>query len=202
VTKRTPTSATEQIASQAGSPADSSVLEVARLDQVDTHDLVSALSLICGDPHLAEEAVQEAFLRAWQKAKRAEHVDSWKAWLFTVALNETRTHFRRLGRERSALQKMAGQLEHSNSTGDQSDRVTNSVDLVRAMTKLTRRQREVVTMHYRLDMAISDIGATLGVSEGTVKTLLHRARSTLLPLVEEQVASGVSSGETANRRSD
>ncbi len=163
--------------------------EVERLEAVDRSGLASAIALICGDPALAEEALQEALVRAWQKAKAGDEVASWPAWVVTVALNHTRNHFRRLGKERAALRLLAVRLEAP--PRELADRVASSVDLVRAMSKLTRREREVVALHYRLDMSLSDVAASLGVEEGTVKTLLHRARAHLLPLVEDRGPSRI-----------
>jgi RNA polymerase sigma-70 factor (ECF subfamily) len=161
--------------------------QIRRLGEVDRSSLASAVCLICGDPALAEEVVQEALLRAWQKAKAGGEVDSWPSWVLTVALNQTRNHFRRLGRERKALRRLAGELEPLQR--EFTDRVASNVDLVRAMSDLTRREREVVALHYRLDMPISEIAIALQVSEGTVKTLLHRARARLRPLVNDQGSS-------------
>ncbi|MGO9344715.1 MAG: RNA polymerase sigma factor [Acidimicrobiales bacterium] len=161
--------------------------EVERLEAVDRAGLASAIALICGDPGLAEEALQEALVRAWQKVKAGDEVASWPAWVVTVALNHTRNHFRRLGRERSALRLLAGQLEPRQK--ELADRVASSVDLVRAMSKLTRREREVVSLHYRLDMSLSEIANAVNVEEGTVKTLLHRARARLLPLVADHASA-------------
>ncbi len=163
--------------------------EVERLEAVDRPGLASAIALICGDPALAEEALQEALLRAWQKAKAGDEVASWPAWVVTVALNHTRNHFRRLSRERAALRLLASRLDSPQK--ELAERVANSVDLVRAMSRLSRREREVVALHYRLDMSLSDIAKSLGIEEGTVKTLLHRARSHLLPLVEDRGPSRI-----------
>ena len=146
--------------------------QLRRLEALDRSGLASAVCLICGDPALAEEVVQEAFVRAWQKAKTGGEVDSWPSWVLTVALNQTRNHFRRLGRERAALRRLAGQLDPVQR--EFADRVAGTVDLVRAMSELTRREREVVALHYRLDMSVSDVADALNVDEGTVKTLLHR----------------------------
>jgi DNA-directed RNA polymerase specialized sigma24 family protein len=82
--------------------------------------------------------------------KSTDPVDSWSAWILTVALNYTRSHFRRLRCEGSALRRLVGEI--GSSAGDAAERVTRSVDLVRAISSLTRRQREVVTLYYRLDM--------------------------------------------------
>lgn len=161
--------------------------QLRKLEAVDRSGLTSAVCLICGDPAVAEEAVQEAFVRAWQKARGGDEVDSWPAWILTVALNQTRNHFRRLGRERSALRRLAGLLEPHQR--ELADRVASHVDLIRAMSGLTRREREVVALHYRLDMQVADIAKTLHIEEGTVKTLLHRARGRLLPLVEDRSSS-------------
>jgi RNA polymerase sigma-70 factor, ECF subfamily len=186
-----PADSTLEQGTAASADLDSAVVELAQLDLVDTRNLVSAVALICGDPTLAEEAMQEAVLRGWQKAKRGEHVESWSSWVLTVALNHTRSHFRRVGRERVALQRLARQLENRHQGRDRDDQIASAVDLLRAMRKLTRRQREVVTMHYRLDITVAEIATSLGVSEGTVKTLLHRARIALLPLVEEKPPKNV-----------
>jgi len=52
-------------------------------------------------------------------------------------------------------------------------------DVWRAVRELPRRQAQVVALHYVYDLRIGDIASTLGVTEGTVKTQLHRARATL-----------------------
>jgi RNA polymerase sigma-70 factor (ECF subfamily) len=54
-----------------------------------------------------------------------------------------------------------------------------AIDVRRALCKLTRRQREVTVLHYFCDLSVRDIAVDLHVDEGTVKTLLHRARATL-----------------------
>ena len=154
------------------------------LGEIDRRSLLSAVTLICGDRLVAEEAIQEAMLRAWQRAKQGEPVDSWPKWILTVALNQTRSHFRRLRTERTALRRLAQEI--AADSGDHGDRVTSGVDLVRAMSTLTRRQREVATLFYKLDMTVSEVAATLQIGPGTVKTLLHRARSQLRPLVKER----------------
>jgi RNA polymerase sigma-70 factor (ECF subfamily) len=56
---------------------------------------------------------------------------------------------------------------------------------------LPERQREIVLLHYYLDASVADTAAAMGISEGTVKTQLHRARAKLadaLGLAEEESA--------------
>jgi RNA polymerase sigma-70 factor (ECF subfamily) len=53
------------------------------------------------------------------------------------------------------------------------------MDLVAALATLTRRQREAVALHYRLGLSVAETAQAMKVSDGTVKTLLSRARSSL-----------------------
>jgi RNA polymerase sigma factor (sigma-70 family) len=61
---------------------------------------------------------------------------------------------------------------------------------VRAMSTLSRRQREVVTLYYRLDLPVAEIASALDIDEGSVKTFLHRARRSLSPLVRDRIPTG------------
>jgi RNA polymerase sigma-70 factor (ECF subfamily) len=56
--------------------------------------------------------------------------------------------------------------------------------LAEALASLPRAQRHAVALHYLLDLSIADIGAYLGVRDGTVKTHLHRGRAALRAAVE------------------
>ena len=59
------------------------------------------------------------------------------------------------------------------------------VDVLRALATLPRREREVTVLRYHLDLDVAEIAATLGVSSGTVKTLLYRARGHLAAALGE-----------------
>jgi RNA polymerase sigma-70 factor (ECF subfamily) len=136
--------------------------------------LVAALSLVCGDRSAAEDAVQEALARA-VVAQRRGTIDSLAAWVRVVALNTLRNRWRSQGRERKATQR----LQDSERARATFDDVEGSIDLARAMGELTRRQREAVALHYRMDLSVSETAEAMNVSDGTVKTLLSRARQAL-----------------------
>ncbi|MHB1547517.1 MAG: sigma factor-like helix-turn-helix DNA-binding protein [Acidimicrobiales bacterium] len=53
------------------------------------------------------------------------------------------------------------------------------LDLRRAVARLSRRQREAVALHYRLGLSVVETAVAMGVTDGTVKTLLSRARLSL-----------------------
>jgi RNA polymerase sigma-70 factor (ECF subfamily) len=136
--------------------------------------LVAALTLVTGDVDTARDAVDEACARAWERERRKQQIDSLPAWVRVVALNVARGRYRRRSNEQRARQRLAT-MAIPTAEVEQSTRV----DVARALARLPRRQREVVVLHYFLDLTIDDVAAQLAVTAGTVKTSLHRARTAL-----------------------
>jgi RNA polymerase sigma-70 factor (ECF subfamily) len=128
--------------------------------------LVGTVALVTGDQPAAEDAVQEALLRAWERTEPIERLD---AWVVTVALNLTRSGLRRIGAERRARARLA-------PSGPPSSQSDARIDIERALSRLPRRQREVVVRRYVLDHTTAEIAASMGTSEGTVKSQLSKAR--------------------------
>ena len=64
--------------------------------------LVNAVALLTGDLPAAEDAVQEALVRAWIRSDRGDVIDSLPAWVAVVAMNLTRSGWRRATAERRA----------------------------------------------------------------------------------------------------
>jgi RNA polymerase sigma factor (sigma-70 family) len=143
--------------------------------------LVAALALISGSRPAAEDAVQEALARAWELAERGEQIRSPEAWVRTVAVNLIRSGFRRLGAERRARQAL-GVAERSRPASDAAD---ERVDVARALARLPRREREATVLRYYLALSVEEIAATMGVSQGTAKTTLFRARQALAETLGE-----------------
>jgi RNA polymerase sigma-70 factor, ECF subfamily len=136
--------------------------------------VVAGVALACGSYPVAEDAVQEAVARAWERGERGEHIDSPKAWVTAVAMNLVRSNFRRVMAERRARTRLTERAAWK-SPADGGARV----DLERALAALPRRQREAVVLRYYLDMDVREVAGALRVNEGTAKTTLHRARRAL-----------------------
>jgi RNA polymerase sigma-70 factor (ECF subfamily) len=149
--------------------------------------VVGAVALISGSRAAAEDAVQEALARAWERSERGERIESLKAWVMTVALNQVRSGFRRLRSERrarlragpGAWTEMAGGLPSVPGA-------ERSVDVRRALSSLPRRQREATVLRYYLDLDVAEIARVLRINEGTAKTTLHRARRALAEALGEE----------------
>jgi RNA polymerase sigma-70 factor, ECF subfamily len=135
--------------------------------------MTAAVSLVAGSYSAAEDAVQEAILRAWERSERGEHIESLPRWVAAVALNLSRSGIRRLIAERKARER----LTRNPTTSDPS--AGDRLDVERAIASLPRRQRETIVLRYLLDMNTREVAEILGISEGTVKSSLARARTAL-----------------------
>jgi RNA polymerase sigma-70 factor (ECF subfamily) len=146
--------------------------------------IVSGLSVMCGSRAAAEDAVQEALARAWERSERGEHINELAAWVTVVARNLLKSWFRRVRAEHRARDALGQRGDAATSTPMPGDHI----DMMRALGRLTRTQRETTILHYYLEMSVRETAAALGVSEGTVKSTLYRARQILLTVlgIDEQ----------------
>jgi RNA polymerase sigma-70 factor (sigma-E family) len=136
--------------------------------------LVGQLYGVCGDLAEAEDVVAEAFARAVSRRRTFERLDNPEAWLRTVAVNLSRTRYRR--------RKVGERLLADTRTGGpahQPDLSDDRIALVAALRALPDHQRETLALHYLADLPISEVAATLGVPLGTVKARLNRGRAAL-----------------------
>jgi RNA polymerase sigma-70 factor (ECF subfamily) len=137
--------------------------------------LVRALALSCGDRQVAEDAVQEALVRAWERLERGDQIRSMVGWVAVVAMNETRTVFRRSATERRAVARLEAQIGTRPGPGAADDAVDGaSVRL--AILSLPERQRAAVVLHHVLDISVDDTAELLGVTPGAVKNALFNGR--------------------------
>ena len=140
--------------------------------------LVVQLLALTGDLADAEDAVQEAFVKALGQARTFARLDNPEAWLRTVALNHVRNRWRHLGVARRLRPKVPGPTADYEIGPDH-------VAIVSALATLDLPHRTVVVLYYLADRSVGDIAAELGLPEGTVKTRLARGRQLLAPLLSE-----------------
>lgn len=122
---------------------------------------------------MAEEATQEAFLRAMDRWGTSE-IRNPAAWVRTVAVNLARSRLRRVGAELRAVAR----LERPEATPPP-DLPAEALEFFQAVRRLPRRQAEAITLHYLEDIAVKDVADLMGCAEGTVKAHLHQARKRL-----------------------
>ena len=126
-----------------------------------------------GDRQAALDATQEGFARAFARWRRLSRHDWAGAWVTSTALNVLRRTFRSAARERPTPVANVG-----------ADPVQR-VDLLAALRSLPPRQRHAATLFYVADLPISVVAVAMGLSEGTVKSHLSRARDHMRRRLEE-----------------
>ncbi|MBX9718818.1 MAG: RNA polymerase sigma factor [Microbacteriaceae bacterium] len=142
--------------------------------------VVAAVGVITGSRRDAEDAVHDAIVGFLARPPRRE-IQNLAAWITVVASNRVRDLQRSRNAESRALAEVGVTDE---STEAPSDDVDVDVDVMKALEQLPLQQRQACVLHYLLDQSIQTIAEGLGVTEGTVKTQLHRGRAALARRIE------------------
>jgi RNA polymerase sigma-70 factor (ECF subfamily) len=124
------------------------------------------------DASEAQDLVQEAYARAWQRRRRLAGYDDPEAWLRLVVNRLATDRWRHLGVRR----KRAAAAAPPDPVAPPSEDV---VLLVGAMRTLPAAQRRALALHYLLDRSVAEIAVETGVATGTVKSWLSRGRAAL-----------------------
>jgi len=125
------------------------------------------------DRAAAEEAVAEAFARAWAAWPTVSRHPAPSAWVVRTALNHHVSRWRRTRREVALTADVAADLPGAAARPAERD------DLLRAVDRLPLRQRQVVALRIFLDLDTKQTAEALDLSPGTVTAHLHRAMTTL-----------------------
>ena len=139
--------------------------------------LVAALTVACGNRELAADAVQDAFVELCKRWSKISGYQQPEAWLMRVAVNRTRSEQRSLRRRAAALLRMEPTLRD--------DPRGVPAHLVGAFQGLPARQRLACSLFYILDLPLEEVAQTMGISVGAAGAHLHRARTTMRPLLKE-----------------
>jgi len=143
--------------------------------------------LVTGSAADAEEAVQDAFVKAHRALGRFRLDAPLRPWLLRIVGNEARNRRRAAGR-RAALELRASRLEAGAMPPDPETALAAAADrqtLLRALDALSEEHRDVVTCRYLLQLSSEETAAALAIPEGTVKSRLARALDRLRELLEE-----------------
>lgn len=141
--------------------------------------LFRALLLVTHDSAEAEDLMQEAFVRVWERWDRIAHVDDPVGYLFKTAMNLRRSALRRsMVAAKRSLRPPA--------VDDPFDAVISRDEALRSLAALTPRQRAAVVVTELLGYGSEEAGAILGIRPGTVRTLTAQARAALAEWKERE----------------
>jgi len=129
------------------------------------------------DVALAEDAVQETFMRVYKAYPKFRHECSLRTWITGIAINVCRSMLRSAWRRRVSVTDTIEQLGRAYEMPDHT--------LTEAVMNLPAKQREAVVMHYIEGMKIREIADVLKIPLQTVSSRLNRARESLRAELKE-----------------
>src|SRR6185369_15329812 len=148
----------------------------------------------------AEDSTQQAFLAAWSALQRGDDVRDLGAWLHRISRNSALNQLRATGYDYAELEES---LRAGDAPADALERRTAMRQTLTGLAALPERQREALLRIAVEGRPQTEVAAELGVSEGAVRQLVHRARLTLraaatavtpLPLVTWAASSAAGAG--------
>ncbi|MGA2528956.1 MAG: sigma factor-like helix-turn-helix DNA-binding protein [Acidimicrobiales bacterium] len=137
--------------------------------------LTGAAFLYVGNMDEALDLVQETYARAWQHWDVVCVHANRDAWSRLVLHNLAVSRWRRLARERALIRP----TEQAQQAPDAHD-----VDLARLVARLPANQRRAFVLHVVFDLSIDDVASEMEAPAGTVRSWIHRARTTLAAQIE------------------
>jgi len=147
---------------------------------------------ITNDLGLAEEVVQEAFLRVYQCIHQFDETRSFRAWFLRIVVNGAlkiiKSQERLLPLEIEANTLRAGEARNNNPMQFEQEEFSNSRDdcilLQELMQQLSPEHRAVLELKYYLEMSDDEIAETVQIPTGTVKSRLHAAKGHFRSLIK------------------
>jgi RNA polymerase sigma-70 factor (sigma-E family) len=146
-------------------------------------DAIRLAYLLTGDRALAEDLVQDAFVRLAGRLAHLRDPEAFDAYLRTTVVNLSRSHWRRRKVERAYLERARGSLE-PRAMERPDDSVEDRDALWRALARLSHRQRAALVLRFYEDLPNDEVARLLKTRPGTVKSLVHRGLTTLREVIE------------------
>lgn len=125
----------------------------------------------------AAELVADVFRIAWQRFEPANSAS--RAWLFQVAHNVVLDHYRRHGRQRALIARVADEA----ATQPLPVPIEPDHPVLLALEHLDEPARELLRLRYWEELSVAEIATVLQLSSGAVRVRLHRARQQLKPIL-------------------
>jgi RNA polymerase sigma-70 factor (ECF subfamily) len=148
-----------------------------------------ALSIL-EDVAEANEATQDTFIAVLANLKSYQERASFKAWIYTIALNTSRSRMRKkktVARLKKTLEILFRvQLQKTNSPEEAVIQQERDGKLWKAIEKMNEKQRTPLILRYFHELSVAEIAEILRISEGTVHSRLFTAREYLRATLEKE----------------
>ncbi len=150
--------------------------------------LYAIARLILRDTELAEDATQEALVRAWRDLPSLRDAERFDAWLYRLIVNACADIGRRHRRWRAEVRIMVAEPAESDRASELADRD----QLERGLRRLTAAQQAILALHFYVGLSPTEAAEALDIPVGTAKSRLHYAIEALRAaiLAEERAPVG------------
>lgn len=142
--------------------------------------MYAVATLILRDRSRAEDATQEALLRAWRSLPSLRRLERFSAWLDRILVNACMDQAR--GRSIGSEHGLAALPDRA--TERWTDAIADRELLERAFRRIQPAQRAVLVLRHYLSLTVPEIAETLGIPEGTAKSRIHHATRVLRAAVD------------------
>jgi RNA polymerase sigma-70 factor, ECF subfamily len=152
--------------------------------------------LILRDAELAEDATQEALVRAWRDMRSLRDVERFDAWMYRLIVRACAD----LGRQHRRWRAQVVVLHAEPAERDRSSELADRDQLERGLRRLNDSQRTILVLNFYLGLPHSEVADALDIPVGTVRSRLHYAIEALRAAIEADERSSVgvmTEGQTA-----
>ena len=138
-----------------------------------------------GEPQAVDEVMQEVSLAAVRQQAPLNDPEKVAPWLYRLAVRQTLLYRRKQGRQRKMIGRYADRFQPSEADNRQADPLgwllaeERAVQVRAAMSRLPKRDAEILMLKYNEDWSYQAIAEHLGISHSAVEARLHRARQRL-----------------------
>lgn len=143
--------------------------------------------LITQDESLAEDVVQETFIRLYQRIRHFDSSQPFQPYLLRSVVNAALNVTQKVARRHLSLdgdfEQMEGLLSQAASVESEIEYIELKQQIIIALSRLEPRQRAAVVQRYYLDMSEKEMAVALGAPAGTIKWLLNVGRAKLRHLL-------------------
>ena len=127
-----------------------------------------------GDEELAADATHDVFLRAYEARDRYQEGRKVDTWLFTIAYNICRNHYRSNAYEAQLMASLDAEPVTDQQIEVELDAALLDEALAQVLSELPTPLHQLFSLHYQEELTIPQIAEIVGIAEGTVKSRLHK----------------------------
>lgn len=138
-----------------------------------------------GDEELAADATHDVFLRAYEARSRYQEGSNVSTWIFTIAYNICKNHYRTNAYEAQLLENLDAEPVSEQQIEVELDAAVLDEALQQVLSELPAPLHQIFSLHYQEELTIPQVAEIVGVPAGTVKSRLHKTMNIIRKKLKE-----------------